>query len=377
MTTRRLENIFSPGSWFRFPVSLLKMMSSNEAIILAELINRSIVLEASLRDGWFSYSVEALEKRLNMSPSTQYRAIRRLQELNLVESELRGLPAKRQFRINRIGLEKVIQEIGDVDEQASMLTDLGRSHQEITDDELVADQAQSHQEITDDDQFGHDDRPRSVSAKIGHDDRSVSVTMTDHSYIGECIKELSEVDEGLGSATSKPIEQAGPDSASDWPNAQDDKADEGDEQDEDQPITEPGCFIQVENERATNFDVRCAKELCKAVVKNHCADRGSEIRKWAHQFRLLRTKDHVPKALIKEVLLWYVSLDWNDAYVPQAYSGSAFRAKFYDKLLPAMRRAKGPDEPETARIAVTRKQMSQEEALAYLSRVDDMDIDGD
>ena len=90
--------------------------------------------------------------------------------------------------------------------------------------------------------------------------------------------------------------------------------------------------------------MRCAVEWNRSVVQNHRTDRKNELGKWAGQFRLLRTQDGASKDLIKEGLKWYVSANWSDEFLPQAYSGQSFRQKFFDKILPAMRRDAGEED---------------------------------
>src|SRR3990167_9889051 len=122
---RHLETIYARGQWFQFPVGLLHLMSPNEAVVLAELMNESQVrgAHATDGDGWFVYSVIQMEERIAFSPDVQYRAIKKLQDANRIESEQRGMPAKRHFRINFIGIDKELSDRIEIESQELVPTE--------------------------------------------------------------------------------------------------------------------------------------------------------------------------------------------------------------------------------------------------------------
>lgn len=99
---------FAHGSWFQFPVMYLRLMPPAEAILLTELTEHSDACKASLRDGWFPCPVKIIESKLCMSPDVQGQLLQSLQKLNIVQSELRGTPAKLHVRIDYTNLENLI-----------------------------------------------------------------------------------------------------------------------------------------------------------------------------------------------------------------------------------------------------------------------------
>lgn len=128
-----------------------------------------------------------------------------------------------------------------------------------------------------------------------------------------------------------------------------------------------------ESNPPSNFDMRCAIELNAAVVKNLKSDRKNELRKWAHQFRLLRIKDCAEKELIKKVLMWYVNSDWSEEFAVQAYSGESFREKFSIKLIPAMKRSGCYDVYDKPEVEVPLREATAEEHARFRKMCEDSD----
>lgn len=85
------------------------------------------------------------------------------------------------------------------------------------------------------------------------------------------------------------------------------------------------------------FDRKCAAELAKIVSTVIKVNRLADIKKWADQFRLMRTYDKVPAKEIKAAIQWYAKHIGGE-YVPEAFSAKTFREK-YPKMLAAMRRS--------------------------------------
>lgn len=109
---RHFERILSSGNWFLFPRDFLRIMSVEQAVLLAHLINFSNLLKASLlKDGWFYCTAKKLHHDLGMSPKTQSRVLRLLANSAFIELVKKGLPAKRHIRINFIALETRLASI--------------------------------------------------------------------------------------------------------------------------------------------------------------------------------------------------------------------------------------------------------------------------
>jgi len=286
---RLCEILLAGGEWFQMPKRLFQMMPMDEAVVLSLLMNVSNTVQAHLRDGWFQFSIDKMEEELSISERIQRRVIRNLQEAERVESEQRGMPAKRHFRINYLEITKDIFDT---------------KNPSIPTKPLVHDPtAASGQDRT---------------AASGH-------TVYKKELNKEQESELPSVSSDTMSKNSSL------------------------EDNEDDQISKSGFPLSENNNTSSpsNFDLKCAKELNKAVVKNFKNDRKNSIRKWSIDFRKLRIKDGASKDLIKKVLKWYVLSDWSDEYLPQAYCGKSFRDKFFDKLIPAMKRDENYKQEET------------------------------
>ena len=82
--------------------SLAHEIGLNEAIIYSELVSLHEYWRKQERltdDQWFFCTVENLEKHTTLSKGQQSRVIKKLEELKLIETRRRGLPAKRYFKI--------------------------------------------------------------------------------------------------------------------------------------------------------------------------------------------------------------------------------------------------------------------------------------
>lgn len=95
----------------------------------------------------------------------------------------------------------------------------------------------------------------------------------------------------------------------------------------------PDLVVHTPTYRVSPFDLKRASILKAALQKHLKAIRPISIKVWAKDFSKLRLVDKLTKKEIRETLDWYVS-HFNEDYVPQAYSASGFRKKYF-----AIRRA--------------------------------------
>lgn len=332
-----LKAIFPPGAWFQFPKKLLKLMSLTEAAILAELISASRVVEAAEKrkgnewDGWFEYSITPMQEEIGFSEPVQRRVIKSLEDANRLECEQRGYPARRCIRLN---LEGLAEELLDLD------NDVGLVDRDPPDPIVRADQGSAGSQSL---------------ADFADPIKGKDQVLSKDRVITTCIKEVfNNVAGGTCESVTAPSEL-----------------------DEDNPApVDNGFFPQEDSTTApSNFDMRCAKELNEGVIRNFKSDRKSQLQNWAAQFRLLRTRDNAPKEQIKKVLVWYLTLDWSEPYIPQAFSGKAFRAKYFDKILPAYLREHDASELEAAEASPAPSSsaqpvLSSSDALRLLQEAD-------
>ena len=96
-----VELLFTPGEWFQFPTRLLRHMKPTAVILFAYLAgySRKLGRNEGANDGWFYRTIDDVLQDLNMTEDTQYRNIKALQEIGVLEMRLTGMPAKRHFRV--------------------------------------------------------------------------------------------------------------------------------------------------------------------------------------------------------------------------------------------------------------------------------------
>lgn len=82
----------------------------NEAVILSELISmyKYFSSEGQTENGWFYCTIDKMEENTSLSRELQDKAINSLIRQNLIEKDVRGLPARRHFRINESEIKKLI-----------------------------------------------------------------------------------------------------------------------------------------------------------------------------------------------------------------------------------------------------------------------------
>lgn len=96
--TKAIELLFSPGEWFQFPRRLLKKLKPNQCLLFACLAGYASRFKNV--DGWFFRTVQDVENDICMSEDQQWRNLQELKKLGLIDTERRGMPAVRYFRIN-------------------------------------------------------------------------------------------------------------------------------------------------------------------------------------------------------------------------------------------------------------------------------------
>lgn len=108
--------------------ALAHAIGLNEAIVYSELVslNEYWRKHEKLTDGeWFFCTVENLEKNTTIKQKTQQRTIKNLENLGLIETRRRGLPAKRYFKItdgiyNLIRQEPLHNQSGHIDQSSEV-----------------------------------------------------------------------------------------------------------------------------------------------------------------------------------------------------------------------------------------------------------------
>lgn len=96
--------------------TLIQKYGLVEAVLLGEIASeaRYWLQRGELEDGWFYSTVENIESATGLNDYRQRGALKRLQEIGLVEIDYRGLPRKRYLRLDA---ERLLQAMEQVNEQ--------------------------------------------------------------------------------------------------------------------------------------------------------------------------------------------------------------------------------------------------------------------
>lgn len=105
-------------------------------------------------------------------------------------------------------------------------------------------------------------------------------------------------------------------------------------------------------------DHQAAIKLAKIVSSHIKVNCKSDLNQWASQFRLLREKDCVPKEDIKAAVFWYAN-HIGDEHIPEAFSGSTFRAKYVNGQIPAAMRRSQNNNNNGSRQPVLEKMLEE------------------
>ena len=111
----RFGDLYDSGNWFMIP-KIYRIITGNgdTAILLAYLVNQYFQPTrydyAEDNDGWFFRQTRAVEDDIGLTETQQQVAIKKLKKLGFVEVSMRGLPAKRHFRIDEQAVEDAVAE---------------------------------------------------------------------------------------------------------------------------------------------------------------------------------------------------------------------------------------------------------------------------
>lgn len=88
----------------------IKLFGLYEAILLCELCGEYNYWDNTdkLSDGYFYSTIENIEEQTGLSRYQQQNAISKLKELGVIETKIKGVPAKRYIKINLEKLEFVL-----------------------------------------------------------------------------------------------------------------------------------------------------------------------------------------------------------------------------------------------------------------------------
>lgn len=102
------QEVLRSSAYWTLNKTVVQLVGVESAIILSSFADA----EAMMADeaGWFYQTSETVEKQTTLSRHKQNTALANLEKKGLIEKELRGMPAKRYFRINHARLANKIAE---------------------------------------------------------------------------------------------------------------------------------------------------------------------------------------------------------------------------------------------------------------------------
>jgi len=102
------DKITHAGNFIILPLAYLRIMSLEEAVMLATLMNIAIMEEGRdrfMEPDWFKCSSAFLKKRLELTERESRNYLSKLEKKGYIERKMFGNPAKRFIRINRSRVE--------------------------------------------------------------------------------------------------------------------------------------------------------------------------------------------------------------------------------------------------------------------------------
>lgn len=90
--------------------NVIKAVGLEESLLLGELCSEYDywIKREELQDGYFFSTVENIEENTTLNDYKQRKALKTLQQLKIVDVKVKGLPAKRYFKINEEQLIKLL-----------------------------------------------------------------------------------------------------------------------------------------------------------------------------------------------------------------------------------------------------------------------------
>lgn len=103
-------SLISSRNFIALNKDLIKIFGLEEAIMIGELCSEADYWEKEekLIDGYFFSTVENVQQNTTLSEHKQRKAINNLKNKNIIDIQIKGLPAKRYIKINKEALIKLL-----------------------------------------------------------------------------------------------------------------------------------------------------------------------------------------------------------------------------------------------------------------------------
>jgi len=96
-----MKQLLSSTAFLVLNKTLARNIGLKESILLADLISKEeYFISNGMTDGWFFNTEANIEKDTTLTPYQQRKAIKKLKELNIIETKRIGVPAKQHFKLN-------------------------------------------------------------------------------------------------------------------------------------------------------------------------------------------------------------------------------------------------------------------------------------
>lgn len=98
------------GNYIAVNRTIIRLVGLHEAVILGELASEAMqwANDGRLDEGWFYIKCEKLEYKTSLSAHYQREALKKLEDLGMIEITYKGIPRKRYIRINFNSLVNVV-----------------------------------------------------------------------------------------------------------------------------------------------------------------------------------------------------------------------------------------------------------------------------
>ncbi len=100
--------LIASSNFLTVNMAIAKQVGNDAAILLAELASSQVYFDKHemLTDGMFFETVEQIEDHTNLTKYQQAKAVKKLEEVGVLKTRMRGIPAKRYFLVNG---EKILE----------------------------------------------------------------------------------------------------------------------------------------------------------------------------------------------------------------------------------------------------------------------------
>ena len=102
MTEILAKNILMGSPYWVLNKTLVAILGLDTAFFLSNLAEAESLFQS--KDGWFFQTKDTMESVSGLSRHKQDSCIKQLKELDFIKLELRGMPSKRWFRLNKLNI---------------------------------------------------------------------------------------------------------------------------------------------------------------------------------------------------------------------------------------------------------------------------------